>query len=96
MQHCAKAWRDALTSTEQEKLFKDHDVCWSELWRLPYWDPTQMLVIDSMHCILESLVHYHCLHVLEININKASKARKMVPAFDYPWIKYSLDTATDV
>ncbi|SJL17814.1 uncharacterized protein ARMOST_21376 [Armillaria ostoyae] len=96
MRRCAEAWRDALTSTEREKLFKDHGVRWSELWRLPYWDPTRMLVIDSMHCVLEGLVHYHCLHVLEIDINKAGKARKMVPAFDYPWIKYSVATATDL
>ncbi|KAK0215389.1 hypothetical protein IW262DRAFT_1240303, partial [Armillaria fumosa] len=94
MRCCAEAWRDALTSTEREKLFKDHGVHWSELWRLLHWDPTQMLVIDSMHCILEGLVHYHCLHVLEVDINKAGKARKMVPAFNFPWTKYSLDTAT--
>jgi len=24
---------------------------WSEMWRLPYWDPTRQLVVDAMHCI---------------------------------------------
>ena len=39
----------------QDRIFKDSGVRWSELWRLPYWDPTQQLVMDSMHCIFEGL-----------------------------------------
>ncbi len=72
----AEASRDATTINEREKILKDFGVRWSELWRLPYWDPSQMLVIDSMHCILEGLVHYHCLSVLEIDYTKAGKARR--------------------
>jgi hypothetical protein len=30
-----------------------------------------MLVIDSMHCILEGLIHYHCHYVLELNLKQA-------------------------
>ncbi|KIM61166.1 hypothetical protein SCLCIDRAFT_89391, partial [Scleroderma citrinum Foug A] len=55
----AEQWRDASTSAEQETLFREHGVRYSELWCLPYWDPTCQLVIDSMHCILEGLVQYH-------------------------------------
>ncbi|KIK31569.1 hypothetical protein CY34DRAFT_62627, partial [Suillus luteus UH-Slu-Lm8-n1] len=46
----AEQWRDAATSSERERLFKAHGVRYSELWRLPYWDPSQQLVIDPMHC----------------------------------------------
>ncbi|KAG2738847.1 hypothetical protein P692DRAFT_20638351, partial [Suillus brevipes Sb2] len=51
----AEQWRDATTTSERARLFKDHGVRYSELWRLPYWDPSRQLVIDPMHCILEGL-----------------------------------------
>lgn len=88
-----EASRDATTINEREKILKDFGVRWSELWRLPYWDPSQMLVIDSMHCILEGLVHYHCLSVLEIDYTKAGKAQRFLPAYAYPWITYSANKA---
>ncbi|KAK0496581.1 hypothetical protein EDD18DRAFT_1074476 [Armillaria luteobubalina] len=91
MQRYMEASCDAGTIKERDRIFKDYGVHWSELWRLPYWDPLWMLVIDSMHCILEGLIHYHCLNVLEINNTKASKARKFILAFSYPWIEYSVN-----
>ncbi len=50
-EHCqhAHAWRNAQTPSEQKKLFQQHGIRWSELLRLPYWDPTKHIVIDSMH-----------------------------------------------
>ena len=48
----AEQWRDAATTSECEHIFKEHGVCYSELWQLPYWDPASQLVVDSMHCIL--------------------------------------------
>ncbi|KAF8200492.1 hypothetical protein K438DRAFT_2110620, partial [Mycena galopus ATCC 62051] len=66
----AYAWRDAKTQAERDTIFKHHGVRWSELWRLLYWDPTRMGVVDSMHCILEGLVHYHCRRVLRIDAER--------------------------
>ncbi|KAG2746129.1 hypothetical protein P692DRAFT_20639785, partial [Suillus brevipes Sb2] len=60
----AKQWRDAATTSECERLFKDHGVRYSELWCLPYWDPPRQLVIDPMHCILEGLVQHHTHNLL--------------------------------
>ncbi|KAJ7673649.1 hypothetical protein DFH06DRAFT_917167, partial [Mycena polygramma] len=68
----AEAWRDATTLKERDAIFEEYGVRWSELWRLPYWNPSRMLVIDSMHCILEGLVHYHCRQVLEIDAETVS------------------------
>jgi hypothetical protein len=45
----AENWRNAKTASDQAKLFKEHGIRWSELLRLPYWDPTKYIVIDSMH-----------------------------------------------
>ena len=47
-----------------------------------------MLVIDSMHCVLEGLVHYHCRHVLEIDRKAAEKKFKPSAAFVHPWKAY--------
>ncbi|PBK71789.1 hypothetical protein ARMSODRAFT_973363 [Armillaria solidipes] len=55
-----------------------------------------MLMIDSMHCILEGLIHYHCLNVLEIDLTKAGKARRFLPAFAYPWTTYSVNKAAEL
>jgi hypothetical protein len=64
MRKYAEEWRDATTSAERSQIFNQHGIRWSSMWRLPYWDPTSQLVIDTMHCILEGLVQYHFRHVL--------------------------------
>ncbi|KAF9056966.1 hypothetical protein BDP27DRAFT_1433142 [Rhodocollybia butyracea] len=65
--HWATVYKDARTLKERKKIFDEHGVQWSSFWLLEYWDPTRMLVIDAMHCILEGLVHYHCRHVLRLD-----------------------------
>ncbi|KAK0215269.1 hypothetical protein EDD85DRAFT_751525, partial [Armillaria nabsnona] len=88
MREHAYAWRDATTSVQRDKIFTDHGVRWSELWRLPYWNPTRMLVIDSMHCILLGLVYYHCCYVLGIDLKKAKHQDTPPPAFYHDWVAY--------
>jgi hypothetical protein len=87
----AESWRDAENLTARENIFKKHGVRWSEFWRLPYWNPCRMLVIDSMHCILEGLVYYHCRRVLGIDAEMAGKPSPIAPAFSYPWLQYHTD-----
>ncbi|KAF9555250.1 hypothetical protein CPC08DRAFT_611241, partial [Agrocybe pediades] len=87
MRQNAEAWRDAETLADRQLIEEEHGVRWSELWQLPYWDPTQMLVVDSMHCILEGLVHYHCRYVLRLDLSVA-KSTERTPAFAYPWTPY--------
>jgi len=55
----AEIWKNAATRKEQENIFTMHGIHWSELWHLPYWDPPRMLVVDSMHCLLEGLAQFH-------------------------------------
>lgn len=51
-----------------------------------------MLVIDSMHCILEGIVHYHCRHVLALDAKEAGAATDPPqPAFSHPWTAYNSD-----
>jgi hypothetical protein len=85
----AEEWRAAETKQQREMIYDEHHVRWSEFWRLPYWNPPRMLVVDVMHCILEGLVHYHCRRVLEIDADRASKKDPPPAAFSYPWMAYS-------
>ncbi|KAF8833613.1 hypothetical protein BDN67DRAFT_992811 [Paxillus ammoniavirescens] len=44
-----QCWRDATTKKERDVIFKETGIHWSELLRLPYWDPMRSMVVDSMH-----------------------------------------------
>ncbi|KAF5361343.1 hypothetical protein D9757_012333 [Collybiopsis confluens] len=94
LQKWAWAYKNAKTLGERKQIFSTYGVRWSSFWLLEYWDPTTMLVIDAMHCILEGLVHYHCRHVLRLDASApklTSDGLKIV--FDRSWIPYSSDAA---
>ncbi|KAJ3979299.1 hypothetical protein F5890DRAFT_1421566 [Lentinula detonsa] len=90
----AWAYKNATTLAERKQIFDTYGVRWSSFWLLEYWDPTKMLVIDAMHCILEGLVHYHCRHVLRLDSSTSKLSSDgLKVAFDWPWIPYSPDAA---
>ncbi|KAG1850991.1 hypothetical protein C8R48DRAFT_612869 [Suillus tomentosus] len=93
----AEQWRDAATSSERERLFKAHGVRYSELWRLPYWDPSRQLVIDPMHCILEGLAQHHTRHLLGLT-SESTTSTSPSPAFacDFGEIPPGTMTAKEV
>ncbi|KZV96469.1 hypothetical protein EXIGLDRAFT_595926, partial [Exidia glandulosa HHB12029] len=56
----AQAYQDAAgNSTLRVELRKENGVKWSELLRLPYWDPTRFAVVDAMHNLLLGLIQHH-------------------------------------
>lgn len=67
LQH-ALAWQDAPNKTAQRKLYKAYGVRWSELHRLPYWDPTKHVVIDAMHTLFLNIVQHHIRTVVGLDI----------------------------
>ena len=69
---------------EHEAVLKER-VRLSEMARLPYWNPAQMLVIDTMHFIPEGLVHRNCRHIPQIDVEAATRPEKP-PAFDYDFV----------
>lgn len=94
MRLCAERWRDAPTLAEREKIFREHGVRYSDLWRLPYWDPSRQLVIDSMHCILEGLVQHHVRNLLGLSTEeKNTDPEHSEPAFEYPFTVIDPETA---
>ncbi|CDO75810.1 hypothetical protein BN946_scf184951.g8 [Trametes cinnabarina] len=76
--HLAAQWRDAATEAERQGLFKEHGVRWSELLRLPYWDPIRFPVVDAMHNLLLGNLRHHCMDVWGIDI-KGRMGKKIAP-----------------
>ncbi|KAF8870420.1 hypothetical protein BD779DRAFT_1478911 [Infundibulicybe gibba] len=64
----ANAWREATSDNERKTLFEDHGVRWSELLRLPYWDVTKFVVIDSMHCFYLRMFQRHVREIWGMDI----------------------------
>ncbi|CDO72139.1 hypothetical protein BN946_scf184962.g82 [Trametes cinnabarina] len=80
---CARKWRDAKTEAERERLFNEHGIRWSELLRLPYWDPTRFALVDAMHNLFLGELRHHCRDVWGIKVKDAppnqGKSRGMTP-----------------
>lgn len=71
LRQAAYAWKDATSKAERDAIFAKFGVRWSELWRLSYYSPIKMLVIDGMHNLFEGLVQFHCRYVLGIDGSEA-------------------------
>ncbi|KAE9387234.1 hypothetical protein BT96DRAFT_792614, partial [Gymnopus androsaceus JB14] len=97
LRHWSRAYKEAQTLSERKNIFENHGVRWSSLWLLDYWDPTRMLVVDAMHCILEGVVHYHCRHVLRLDASAPKhNADGLMYAFDWPWIGYEPEAVPEL
>ncbi|XP_006460515.1 hypothetical protein AGABI2DRAFT_57528, partial [Agaricus bisporus var. bisporus H97] len=59
----AEEWKAAKTKAEQDDIFDGYGLRWSQLLRLPYWDPCLYVVIDSMHCFYLGLFHRHAVKI---------------------------------
>lgn len=71
----AERWKNASSSSEREKVFKRHGLRWTELLRLPYWDPTRFTVLDSMHNLFLGEFQHHCRRVWGLSIKAGKKAK---------------------
>ena len=47
----ALEWRYCNSDAARKQFVKDNDVRWSELLRLPYFDPVQYVIVDLMYCL---------------------------------------------
>ncbi len=55
----AQRYLDAQDDKERETIFKETGIRWSELLRLPYFDPSRFVVIDAMHNLFLGLIKEH-------------------------------------
>jgi hypothetical protein len=63
----AIAWRNSDSKKKQAALYKSNGIRWSELLRLPYWDPTRFVVVDPMHTLFLNLIQHHFRILLGID-----------------------------
>ncbi len=59
----ARQWRDAETKQARKDLLSVFGLRWSELLRLPYWDPTRYALLDAMHNLFLGELRHHCMDV---------------------------------
>ncbi|EJD36418.1 hypothetical protein AURDEDRAFT_174541 [Auricularia subglabra TFB-10046 SS5] len=59
----ALRYRQASTDAERTIYKRVNGVAWSELLRLPYWDPTKFTVVDAMHNLFLGLIKFHICNV---------------------------------
>lgn len=59
----AESWKVASTHEARTACFDKAGVRWSELLRLPYWDPTRFVVVDTMHCFYLGLFRRHIRYI---------------------------------
>lgn len=75
----AREWRDALTNDARDTHFAAHGLRWSELLRLPYWDPTRFTLLDTMHNLFLGELHHHCITLWGMKTAEGRSAPGLVP-----------------
>lgn len=67
----AYRWKNAATREERDALVAATGVRYSELLRLKYWDPTKMIVADSLHQLLLGIIQRFCRDVWGLSSTNA-------------------------
>ena len=55
----AQLYLDAENEKERKEIVTTTRIQWSELYHLPYFDPSHMVVVDCMHNLFLGLVQEH-------------------------------------
>ena len=66
----AQAYKDSTSEVESDAIFAQTGIRWSELLRLPYFDPTRFVVVDVMHNLFLGLINKHFQDILGIRLEK--------------------------
>lgn len=67
----AEKWKNAGTIEERDAAFAASGVRYSELLRLEYWNPTKMVVADSLHQLILGIIQRFCRDVWGMNSSNA-------------------------
>lgn len=62
-------WKDASSKDERENAFKETQIRWSSLNRLPYWDPVKCTPPEAMHFDLLNNIQYFVRNVWGVNVD---------------------------
>ena len=84
----AQKWKDCISKRECQDLFDEFGVRWSELLRLPYFDPIRFIVVDPMHCLFLGISKWivHTLWVGErvLTKNQLNTIQKRIDKIKLP------------
>jgi hypothetical protein len=81
----AENYRNAPDEKSRQAAFNGFGVRWSELLRLPYFDPSRFVVVDAMHNLFLGLIQEHCKHVLGIELDSSPVERVLSIPLDSTW-----------
>ncbi|EXX56951.1 hypothetical protein RirG_211600 [Rhizophagus irregularis DAOM 197198w] len=54
----ALAWRSCNSTNSRKNFVSEKGVRWSELLRLPYFDPIRFIIVDPMHCLFLEIARW--------------------------------------
>lgn len=84
----ALGWRRCNTTTSRKQFVKQTGVRWSELLRLPYFDPIRFLTVDPMHCLFLGIAKWIVKRIwIDEGIltpNELKKVQKTIGRFQVP------------
>lgn len=79
----AALWKDALTIADRKRAEETHQVRWSPLLELRYWNPSLSTIIDSMHNLYLGLIQDHCRNIWGIHPEYHSGDGELRPKAPY-------------
>ena len=80
----ANAWKDAKTLTEKSEITKNFGVRYSELLRLPYWDPISFTIVESMHAFFLRILPEHIRRAWGVSVKAPCGDGHCAPDFTPP------------
>jgi hypothetical protein len=89
----ATQWRDAASSAIRNEIYSKFAIRWSELLRLPYWDPTRFTVLDAMHNLFLGDLAHHIRNVLGIDVDAQPPGKEHIKPHATEEQQEQLDTA---
>jgi hypothetical protein len=89
----AMQWRDAASSAIRDELYAKFAIRWSELLRLPYWDPTRFTVLDVMHNLFLGDLAHHVRNILGIDADAHPPGKEHIKPHTMEEQQEQLDTA---
>ena len=74
----AERWLNCTNQENREKVFAETGVRWSELTRLPYWDPFRHGIVDPMHNLFLGIAQRHCRYIWGMD-RSVSPSKRIAP-----------------
>ncbi|KIK20956.1 hypothetical protein PISMIDRAFT_104852, partial [Pisolithus microcarpus 441] len=65
---------DAETENVRQRIYDTFGIRWTELLRLPYWDPTRFIVVEAMHNFFLGDLQHHCRKVFGMDAEEKSNS----------------------